>query len=148
MMSNLSKYEEQFNRVLRWYERYKEINNGILHTKESDNYQDDVFAFFMNCYHLKDWIKNDPSLTSKNLDVESFVSNNNDLSLCADICNSIKHLKLNSKRSNRNHNFGSRKFKFNLGNYFISPKYSVGNQDAFDLATKCVEAWKKYIKNI
>jgi hypothetical protein len=24
------------------------------------DYQDDVWAFFQNCWHLKDWVKHDP----------------------------------------------------------------------------------------
>ena len=43
----------------------------------SSDYEDDVYAFFMHCYHLKDWIKNDASVKSRmpNLgtDVEQFI---------------------------------------------------------------------------
>ena len=55
----MSKYEEQFKRVNRWYDRFKKLNSGKEHTRNTDFEADDVHAFFINCYHLKDWIKND-----------------------------------------------------------------------------------------
>jgi hypothetical protein len=32
---------------------------GIQYTNSFEGEEDEVLAFFMNCYHLKDWIKND-----------------------------------------------------------------------------------------
>ena len=28
---------------------------GADHDRESDAYQDEAYAFFLNCFHLKDW---------------------------------------------------------------------------------------------
>lgn len=79
---------EQWERVGRWFDRFKAINNGREHTMPSEFYQDDVFSFFLNCYHLKDWIKNDPSAGLLASSVEEYVSKNFALGLCSDICNS------------------------------------------------------------
>ena len=57
-----------------------------------------MLAFFMNCYHLKDWIKNDISDTSLNAAVEDYINQNACLKLCADICNGAKHLDLTHSR--------------------------------------------------
>jgi len=65
---------EQWERVLRWYARFSRTNEGREHTDASDNYQDEVYAFFQNCFHLKDWIKNDSSVPSDIRDqVEGFM---------------------------------------------------------------------------
>ena len=145
------KYEEQLARAKRYLERFSKINDGIPHTQESPNYDDDIYAFFQNCYHLKDWIKNDPSC-KKWTDVESFINLNEELKLCADICNGLKHLKLTSPRSTENPEFSSRRISLNLGGTpVIAIKYELttnsGNIDAFELAKKCIPIWESYIAN-
>ena len=151
-MGSSSKWQEQWDRVERWYQRFTMIDQGREHNLSSDYYQDEVYAFFINCYHLKDWIKNDSSVGSAGANVEDFINRNNQLSLCADICNGIKHLTLlkERERSHQGPQFGCRVFKLQVGGSpIISAKYTVdtsaGPADAFDLATKCLEAWKQFI---
>ena len=150
-MSELSKHQEQFKRLGRWYERFKNINDGQIHDKPSDCYQDEVIAFFMNCHHLKVWIINDPTAVSVANKVEAYINNNTELSLCAYICNSLKHLRLLKKqRSKEKPEFGPRKYEIDLGTEpkTIAVKYTIntlsGPRDAFDIATKCMEAWGKF----
>jgi len=146
-MSKLTKPQEQFKRLHRWYECFKKINDGKIHDKPSDFYQDEVYAFFMNCYHLKDWIKNDPAAASVADKVEDYINNNLELSLCADIYNGLKHLRLDREEpSGESPKFGPRKYKVGLGTEptTIAVKYiintSSGPIDAFEIATKCMEA--------
>lgn len=153
-MSKSSMYLEQLDRVRRWYNRFKNINDGIVHNQPSEYYQDEVYAFFLNCYHLKDWIKNDSAAASVAVRVEQYINNTAELSLCADICNGLKHLKLRKNKSGESPKFGSRKFELNIGpgSTTIAVKYSVdtssGPIDAFDLATRCMEAWEKFFSSI
>ena len=153
-MLNLTKYQEQYNRLNRWYKRFKEINDGKIHDKPSEIYQDDVYAFFMNCHHLKDWIKNDTAAASVANNVENYINNNPDLSLCADICNGVKHLRLISNRSGERPKFGKKVAKVHIGSgpITIALKYEIktdsGTIDAFDLATKCIKAWEIFIQSI
>lgn len=53
-------FREQYDRMLRWFERFKSISEGQVHTDNSDFYEDTMRTFFETCYHLKDWVKNDP----------------------------------------------------------------------------------------
>ena len=47
-------WHEQWKRVNRWYDRIKDVDEGRLHLeKDSEYYQDNIYAFFQNCYHLK-----------------------------------------------------------------------------------------------
>ena len=152
-MNSSSKYLEQFNRVKRSYERFASIDQGRLHECPSNFYKDDVDAFFQNCYHLKDWIINDENVETTRNEVETFITNNIDLRTCADICNKIKHLKLNREpRSGFDPQFEQTKYKLGVGGHptTISVKYTIdtlnGLIDAFELATRCLEAWRKFIK--
>ena len=141
-MLNLARYQEQYDRLNRWYKRFKEINDGRTHDKPSEIYQDDVYAFFINCYHLKDWIKNDTVASSIANNVENYINNNPELLLCADICNGLKHLCLISERSRERPEFGKKIAKLYIGSgpITIALKYEIktdsGTIDAFDLATK------------
>src|SRR5262249_28177280 len=96
-ISMADKYLEQYERMQRSYDRFREIKPGLT-DKISSDYEDDVYAFFLHCYHLKDWVKNDTSVKSRmpNIgpDVERFINESEALSLCADLCNSLNHLEL------------------------------------------------------
>ena len=150
-MTELRKHQEQFERPKRWYERIKKIDQGMPHNLPSDYYCDEVYAFFVNCYHLKDWIKNGKSVGAAAEKVEELINDNKQLSLCADICNGVKHLTLTSTRSGDDPRFGRREFKLGLGGpeTNISVKYRIdtssGPVDAFELATKCLQAWENFI---
>jgi hypothetical protein len=72
-------FEEQYERVKRWYKRFDEINQGKENYRSSEDCRDEVYAFFINCYHLKDWIKNDKGLALKRQDqvkVENWIKSN------------------------------------------------------------------------
>ncbi len=150
-----SRYTEQFERTKRYFGRFKQINDGKAHDQSSQNYDDDVYAFFQNCYHLKDWIRNDVACSSWS-DVENFINNNNDLSICADLCNSLKHLTLTKPRSAEQPDFAGGHITLNITDGFgvkesvdISIKYTVstlsGDIDAFQLAERCLVAWEQFI---
>lgn len=152
IMGNSIKYMEQWQRVGRWHNRFREISEGVLLERESDYYQDVVFAFFINCYHLKDWIKNDSCAGVLRDEVEKYVSSNLELAICGDICNGLKHLKLKATtKSKQNPIWGKRDFKLKLGNE--RPKFSAsygidtksGSVDAFDLANRCIALWASFI---
>jgi hypothetical protein len=72
--SNEYTYLEQYRRMMRSYERFASIDRGRVYDPSSESYDDEVFAFFLNCYHLKDWIKNDDGAGPAQNDVESFIN--------------------------------------------------------------------------
>jgi len=158
-MSELSRHQEQFKRLGRWYERFKNINDGQIHDKNSDFYLDDVYAFFINCFHLKDWIQNDDTVVldskvdkkEKGKYIKDYINTVDELKLCADLCNSVKHLYLDRKPYSRKEpKFGKKSAKLYLGvgQDKIEMKYIIdtlsGPRDAFEIATKCMEAWDKF----
>ncbi|MEX2029662.1 MAG: hypothetical protein WD906_01645 [Anaerolineales bacterium] len=151
MASSPPKYLQQLDRVRRWHERFREISEGKVHDRPSDFYQDEVYAFFLNCYHLKDWIRIDPAASSLSGSVEAFITKTPELALCADICNGIKHLVSSKPRTVERPQFGRRNFKVGVGTQptMIAIEYTIdttsGPVDAFDLATRCVHAWEGFL---
>lgn len=83
-------YKEQFQRVLRYLEKVKNQDRGTL------EYSDDIWSFFQSCWHLKDWIKNDPMLPNTIRDsIEKETEQFESLLICADLSNRSKHSELN-----------------------------------------------------
>lgn len=147
------RYLEQYQRAKRWYERFKSIDEGRDHDMASDCYQDEIYAFFVNCYHLKDWLKNDPTSGINKDEIENFINKSENLSMCADLCNGSKHLVINQPRKDTQTKIGGRSFSLGLG--IGSPKISVRYKvelknrtyDAFDLATKSLKEWEDFLKS-
>ncbi len=146
-------YREQYDRLKRWYDRFASLDRGREHNISSDKYLDEIHAFFLICYHLKDWIKNDGAVpTAARQAVESYIRGDRSLRLCADICNSLKHLRLDRPRSGESPAFGNVHYGLGIGPGIpvtISLKCEVdtasGPEDAFKLATGCVTAWDAFL---
>lgn len=64
-----------------------------------NDYEDDLWAFFMNCWHVKDWVKNDALLPEALRKTVVAAADSRAASpmvaVCADVANGIKHLTLN-----------------------------------------------------
>src|SRR5437868_2214185 len=88
-------WKQQWNRVQRWLSRFRETNDGRAHDRDSDYYQDEAYAFFLNCYHLKDWLVHDPA--SAGLcrgDVDRFIAGSINMKICSGLCLGSKHLRI------------------------------------------------------
>jgi hypothetical protein len=85
-----SRWREQYHRMKRWRTRLNELG------KPEEQRRDDVYAFFVCCHHLADWIANDGSLDRciRN-DVRRFMKKTSALGLAADLANGFKHLERN-----------------------------------------------------
>lgn len=155
-MDDSVKYIEQYERVKRWYHRFEEINTGKIHDRSLDYSYDDILAFFQNCYHLRDWIKND-KLAPKNIKdgLKSFIDSNDCFRYCADITNASKHLELNpSRKIQQDIDKGPRKLFIDIrrNDEIIKEEYFflVGDCkiSAFELATNCLQKWEEYLSDI
>jgi hypothetical protein len=83
----------QWSRVERGFAKLSKVYN------DTELYDDDVYHFFQDVWHLKDWIKNDPSIskTVRN-SIENEVKNVRSFRIAADIANGTKHMELTSSR--------------------------------------------------
>jgi hypothetical protein len=154
-----NKYLEQYERMQRSYDRFREINSRLA-DKVSSDYEDDVYSFFMHCYHLKDWIRNDPSVKTGmpniGTDVEQFINDSEALSLCADLCSSLKSLELNRSQSSEPRIFGRKGYhsQLNIGStssirlQWLVQRNNTPPIDALELAGKCITEWDKFLQRL
>jgi hypothetical protein len=85
-------YEEQLGRVERFLQRISVPN------KNREEYEDFLWAFFQNCWHLRDWIENDTSIRrSKRGAILLAVDQSKVLAICQCIANRSKHYRLDWK---------------------------------------------------
>ena len=91
-MSGVPSWRDDYDRMHRWHARLRESPTGV------DYRLDDFHAFFVVCFHLKDWLQADPSIDKQIRDrVERFVEGNLWLRLVADLANGSKHLQVDRK---------------------------------------------------
>jgi len=88
--------EKQFRRVERAFE--KVLNNR---NRDLVEYEDDVWCFIQNCWHLKDWMQKDErSLRKSTRDrVDSDVQLFWKLVLIGDLANRSNHLRINDRET-------------------------------------------------
>jgi hypothetical protein len=71
----------------RWHMRIRSA------TAVDDLYIDSVYAFFIFCFHFKDWLAADASVTPTVRDAaEDLINTDFAMQLCADLANGLKHV--------------------------------------------------------
>jgi hypothetical protein len=89
---SLTTWKAQYDRLVRSRERV------LQPYKSSVVYNDDLQHYFQDCWHLKDWIKNDPFIgVGKTIEVE--VQAHKALQVIADLANAAKHLDRHTHRA-------------------------------------------------
>lgn len=96
--------KQKMNQYSQQYERVKRLFSGLTNKSYSQiDWEDNLWSFFQNCWHLKDWIKNDSTLSqSIRNQIENETKNYKNLMTIADLANRSKHLTLTFKRVNAN----------------------------------------------
>ncbi len=95
-------YGAQLDRARRmWARLYSETEWA---EDRSTEFQDDMMNTFQAIWHVKDWVKNDPILSTakygaKQQAIIAAAHASPILKICADICNGTKHFKLTMPRS-------------------------------------------------
>lgn len=143
-------WKDQWERIQRFLLRLEEIAKGRRQTRSDLGfYTDIVYATFQNIWHLKDWLKNDPS--AKADDVEQFWKSEPSLMLCADLANGSKHLLLTAPKGDPNSKVKSGHINWHPGDdpqiaidYFVEANGNV--VDAWTLANNGKTAWEQYLK--
>ena len=145
-------WTEQLERVRRYKRRFDELTAGKSGAPTSEDYVDDVYAFFLNCYHLKDWLISDVAYTKHSGDeIERHIKCEPTLALVADICNGHKHFLLRKPRSGSIPTFVSKSVHVRVGadssqvSMILEIEHGGGRLDAYQIATKALEAWEAFI---
>jgi hypothetical protein len=152
-------WHEQYGRMQRWYKKCEKLNKEgkVVDTFES---KDVIYAFFQNCYHLKDWIKNDTCIDQQVVDgLEDAINNSDAMVLCGCLANSTKHKVLTQNGRRKKIESIELKETTHLTLVTDNPDKSRGRHtlsvvingkepvDCIELAGRCIEFWKEYLKN-
>ncbi|MGH8127023.1 MAG: hypothetical protein ACRETC_01465 [Gammaproteobacteria bacterium] len=151
---------KQFEKAQRYLERIRRIYAGIPFDENTKkDYEDDVYSFFINCHHIRDWIISLNKVGIKASDVEAFIDNNQALQVCADLCDGAKHCKRNRPpRSNWQPNVALKMYSETIYNTDLDRKsvakarYTVisayGQWDVLDLGETCMKLWSEYVESM
>jgi len=90
-------YRSQLDRTRRFLDRVQSAD-----PRRDVDYQDDVWAFFQNCWHIKDWLKHDYRVPKRTRDrVIAAAHASRILQVCRDMANGTKHRKLTGRDKGR-----------------------------------------------
>jgi hypothetical protein len=90
-------YRSQLDRTRRFLDRVQSADS-----RRDVDYQDDVWAFFQNCWHIKDWLTHDYRVPKRIRDrVVAAARASRVLRICRDMANGTKHSKLTRRNKTR-----------------------------------------------
>jgi hypothetical protein len=158
-------WEEQYERMqraLREVERYYEGLSGSR-TYDVDDFQrfrDAVIHFFQDCFHLRDWLKNDPSVSIPDQDLFDLFnvrSPSRHLPVSRDVANGSKHLRIDRPSVSRDAKVApSGRLDWTPGSTMPEGviRHSITVQihatkvmDALELAKVCVKDWNAFLRS-
>lgn len=143
---------DQYWTMIRAYARLKKINTDNGNNISNADARDAARDFFNLSHSFKDWLKKDPSLVLST-NVEEFITKSEALALAADFCNAHKHGGLDRvSRSGKQLEKINTHIRMDLTptgwatSSSLELTVSGAKYDAFDLATRCLEAWNTYLE--
>lgn len=148
-------YLEQYERIKRWHQILNEMRVSDASEDKTEYQVDCIYAFFMNCFHLTDWLKRSKTSVSVKT-IDSFINNHEEMQICKYLCLGVKHLRLDEKRHSVSNTVSIGReydpFAKILGNknpvkditYSLDTKY--GKFNVFELADICVKLWEDFLK--
>ncbi len=162
------RWPEQYKRVKRLFERIRTIYHGKdqavaraylreqgnsrwwdwgTHSDLNQHFRDEIYSFFIHCYHLKDWIANDPEFKPA-MGIEDYINSQPALQMAADVANGLKHLEIAPRRGGLRAFLGIGTSIQGRGMYAVRLQISTstGPRDAFEVAGECIRDWEEYIE--
>jgi len=135
----------QMDRVQRWRQRLSEAA-GSSNTEATF---DIALTFFINCYHLRDWLERSGEVPDAAL-VELF-RNSTSLRICADLANIAKHYDLTREPRMTRQLSLAREYADPGTGWFGSDAHlrvlSDGNvRDVLELSLSCETAWLSFLR--
>ena len=150
-------WTEQWERLLRWYARIEKSAHSSHSEMQGEFYRDEFYAFFEVALHMKDWLKNDVLSSSVCADVEDFVKSKPALMHAGSLAIGSKHLSVDdpkykpAARISQSvtvmvHEIGSPGIATARHEFGVVAS-GQHQQNAFELATDCLEDWRNYLKS-
>jgi len=139
-------YRDQLDRVWRFLERVEAPG-----PRSDVYYQDDVWAFFQNCWHLKDWLLNDPRMSpTVRAQIKVAVGESSCLMICSDITNGTKHYLLQDPRVGARHSHTDSRIapgEETIVDCFIELQDGT-RLSARKIARECLAEWERILKQL
>ncbi|MEJ0053889.1 MAG: hypothetical protein WDN10_04170 [bacterium] len=160
----MDRYLDQWARINRWHRKVNTFYEGERSVLEDNERLDMVRTFFIECFHLKDWIKADfPNLSVATERIFDRVEGEECFKICADLANASKHVDLNKAvRKDKETKIGTQGITIMVDPIkwdsdpkdYLPPvcKYRwdiIASRKKFDvkeLADECIESWKKFMR--
>lgn len=135
---------EQWGQVERSYKKLQELYSASV--VDNQEAQTIVKDFFTHCWHLKDWLDKDTTISVRGKDVWSLHDAELDLQICRAMANTSKHHTLKDKAE----------MSARVGTVILQPHgkatievtdpaTSTYARDALELADSCMKMWCKFI---
>jgi len=157
---------ERVNRLLKRIEEKPELSGG--HTENQKVYEDDLWCFFINCHHLRDWAIKDDEVEISPDETKTLYEDNPCLQRCRDIANGRKHMiPVGAEVSGKSVNIGAPVLRaraevsgksVDTGAPVLGSKggwskyqYHIATKngkifDALDTAKEAVEVWRRFLE--
>lgn len=116
-----------------------------------DATKEDYLRFFENCFHLKNWLKEDILLgDSIREKVEGFIDKSANLKIAADLANASKHKVLNKNiRVDKDIDLIESGYGMMYSPQIYGKNIVIslnrGHFDAFDVASGCMSEWRDFL---
>lgn len=127
-------WTDQLHQVRRWHRRLGDLQ-AIVEREGGDAALDYVNAFFLTCFHLKDWVKQ--SGHPKAATVEEFIGSHPEMELCRKLCHASKHFELDS---------GSAIATSVPGKSWVVVDDDGATWEVLTLASRCMALWERFLK--
>jgi hypothetical protein len=152
----------QFLRVRRYLKKVRLIAEHRFPEGVDDHIEDEVYAFFLNCHHLKDWVLSDSDhLGIKKEAITKFAHSTPCLTICADLADAQKHHGLSATRRSKKNPLPARTPDFIypirvMINQRVKPamlgldtkvQSDHGELDYLALAESCFDAWTQFLRD-
>jgi hypothetical protein len=136
-------YREQLDRARRFLERIESTG-----PRRDVDYQDDVWAFFQNCWHVRDWLTMDKRVSKEVRNaIHQAVKNSTALTLCEGMANGTKHLVGLSQGKSAEHAFTETKIIPGVETT-LDCMIDIGEEkylSARALGKECVAEWERIL---
>ena len=144
---------EKYKSMLRAFEKLEIVATNNGNTISNADARDTAETFFNHCYHLKDWLKNDSTLTLTT-DIEKFITNDEYLSVAADYCNTHKHAVLDRlPRTGEQINKLNTHVNIDFTPFGVvtssTQVITVGSKEysSYELAKNCIMSWQRFLSD-
>jgi hypothetical protein len=152
---------EQLERAKRYLIRIRRNEKGFDGAGSPEHFEnalDDVFAFFLIAYHVKDWIVQSGEYNVTMAQANRFIAKHRELRACADLCNTTKHLELRQSWTKNTAQISEACTFMNFSGktatapeiihhtaYYFAIKSEGREYLVSKLAEKCIELWGTFL---